>query len=71
MVKSTSCNAGDPGLIPGLGKSPGEGNGYLLQYSFFINFFIFHNGIYLMVFIISYCNLKKLIFKNWRLIIIL
>ena len=24
---------GDLGLIPGLGKSPGEGNGYLLQYS--------------------------------------
>ena len=22
------CNAGDPGLIPGLGRSPGEGNGY-------------------------------------------
>ena len=24
---------GDPGLIPGLGRSPGEGNGYPLQYS--------------------------------------
>ena len=28
MVKRLSaCNAGDPGLIPGLGRSPGEGNG--------------------------------------------
>ena len=26
-------NAGDPGLIPGLGRSPGEGNGYPLQHS--------------------------------------
>ena len=25
--KESACNAGDPGLIPGLGKSPGEGNG--------------------------------------------
>ena len=28
-----ACNAGDLGLIRGLGKSPGEGNGYPLQYS--------------------------------------
>ena len=27
------CNAGDPGSIPGLGRSPGEGNGSPLQYS--------------------------------------
>ena len=27
------CNAGDPGSIPGLGRSPGEGNGSSLQYS--------------------------------------
>ena len=26
--KESSCHAGDPGLIPGLGRSPGEGNGY-------------------------------------------
>ena len=30
---SDACNAGDLGLIPGLGRSPGEGNGYPLQYS--------------------------------------
>ena len=30
--KEPACNAGDPGLIPGLGRSPGEGNGYPLQY---------------------------------------
>ena len=27
-----ACNAGDQGLIPGSGKSPGEGNGNPLQY---------------------------------------
>ena len=31
--KESACNAGDPGLIPGLGRSPGEGNGNSLQYS--------------------------------------
>ena len=29
----SACNAGDPGSIPGLGRSPGEGNGNPLQYS--------------------------------------
>ena len=29
--EESSCNARDPGLIPGLGRSPGEGNGYPLQ----------------------------------------
>jgi hypothetical protein len=28
-----ACNAGDSGSIPGSGRSPGEGNGYTLQYS--------------------------------------
>ena len=31
--KESTCNVGDPGLIPGLGSSPGEGIGYPLQYS--------------------------------------
>ena len=31
--KESNCNAGDLGSIPGLGRSPGEGNGYPLQYS--------------------------------------
>ena len=31
--KESACSEGDPGLIPGLGRSPGEGNGNLLQYS--------------------------------------
>ena len=30
--KEFTCNAGDPALIPGLGRSPGEGIGYPLQY---------------------------------------
>ena len=29
--KESTCNAGDPGSIPGLGRSPGEGMGYPLQ----------------------------------------
>ena len=32
-VKASACNAEDLGLIPGLGRSPGEGNGNPLQYS--------------------------------------
>ena len=32
-MKDSAYNAGDLGLIPGLGKSPGEGNGNPLQYS--------------------------------------
>ena len=31
--KESACNAGDPGSILGLGRSPGEGNSYPLQYS--------------------------------------
>ena len=31
--KESPCNAGDPGLIPGSGRFPGEGNGNPLQYS--------------------------------------
>ena len=33
MVKNPPANAGDVGLIPGSGRSPGEGNGNPLQYS--------------------------------------
>ena len=29
--KESACNAGNPGLIPGWGRSPGEGNGNPLQ----------------------------------------
>ena len=31
--KESACNVGDPSLITGLGRSPGEGNGNPLQYS--------------------------------------
>ena len=31
--KESTCNAGDPSSIPGLGRSPGKGKGYPLQYS--------------------------------------
>ena len=33
VVKASTYNAGDPGLILGLGRSPGEGHGNPLQYS--------------------------------------
>ena len=36
--KKSVCNAGDLGLIAGLGRSPGEWNGYPLQYSGLENF---------------------------------
>ena len=36
VVKNPHANAGDARLIPGLGRSPGEGNGNLLQYSLFM-----------------------------------
>ena len=35
--KESAYNAGDPGSIPGLGRSPGEGNGNPLQYSYLEN----------------------------------
>ena len=35
--KESACTAGDPDSIPGLGRSPGEGNGYRLQYSYLEN----------------------------------
>ena len=31
--EESACSAGDPGSIPGLGRSPGEGIGYPVQYS--------------------------------------
>ena len=37
MVKNSPANSGDPGSIPGSGRSPGEGNGNLLQYSLLEN----------------------------------
>ena len=38
VVNPSACNAGDPGSIPGWGRSPGEGNGNLLQYPCLKNF---------------------------------
>ena len=35
--KESACNAGDLGSIPGLGRSPGEGNANPLQYSYLEN----------------------------------
>ena len=32
-AKESACNAGDPGSVPGLGSSPGQGIGYPPQYS--------------------------------------
>ena len=32
-AQESACNAGEPGSVPGLGRSPGEGNGNPLQYS--------------------------------------
>ena len=35
--KESACKAGDLGSVPGLGRSPGEGNGYPFQYSYLEN----------------------------------
>ena len=35
--KASACNSGDPDSIPGLGRSPGEGNGNPLQYPCLVN----------------------------------
>ena len=35
--KASACNVGDPGSVPGSGRSPGEGIGYPLQYSCLAN----------------------------------
>ena len=35
--KESACNVGDPGSIPGLGRSPGDGNDNKLQYSRLVN----------------------------------
>ena len=45
--KESACNAGDLGSVPGLGRSPGEGKGYPLQYSGLENFvdYIIHGVI--------------------------
>ena len=40
--KESTCNVGDPGLIPGLGRSPGEGNGNPLQYYYLGQVIILH-----------------------------
>ena len=37
VVKNLPANAGNVGLIPGLGKSPGEGNGNIFYYSYLRN----------------------------------
>ena len=44
--KESVCNVGDLGLIPGLGRSPGEGKGFPLQYSGLEDFmdFIVHGS---------------------------
>ena len=44
--KESTCNVGDLGLIPGLGRSPGEGRVYPLQYSGLENFMAYTvNGV--------------------------
>ena len=42
--KAPACNAGDPGLIPGSERSPGEGNGNSLQYSSWENLWTDESG---------------------------
>ena len=53
--KESACHAGDPGLIPGSGRSAGEGKGYPFQYSFFF-FFNFIFKLYIIVLVLP--NIK-------------
>ena len=39
--KESTCNSGDLNSFPGLGRSPGEGNGYPVQYSGLENYMVF------------------------------
>ena len=51
--RESACNAGDPGSIPGSGRSPGEEIGYLLQYSWASLVAIpFNDGVLTVTFII-------------------
>ena len=57
--KEPACNAGDPGSIPRSVRSPGEGNGCLLHYSFFfliVFFLIFIFKLYIIVLVLP--NIK-------------
>ena len=56
--KESACNVGDPSLIPGLGRSAGEGVGYPLQYSGLENSMdcIVKFGILLMTYCLSPLN---------------
>ena len=55
--KESAWNAGDPGWIPGLGRSPGERNGYLLQYSCLEN--SMHKGAWQAILCWLYTNKKQ------------
>ena len=59
--KESACNAGDPGLIPVLGRSPGEGNSNPLQYSSLQNGKEYEKKIYIYICITeSLCCTEKL-----------
>ena len=52
--KASACSAGDLGLIPGLGRSPGEGNGNPLQYSYLENSRKFVHFNFILMLMIKY-----------------
>ena len=57
--KESSCSEGDLGSIPVLVSSPGEGNGYALQYSFFFfNFYFYFILLYNTVLVLPYINMN-------------
>ena len=62
--KESACNAGDLGSIPGLGKSSGEANGYLLQYSGLENSIDYICISVDLLFILAWLIFKNY-FKNW------
>ena len=57
FLHASAHNAGDPGSIPGSRRSPGEGNGYPLQYSFlFFNFTILYRFCHTLTWIHLWCT---------------
>ena len=66
LGKESACNAEDPGSIPGLGRSPGEGKGYPLQYSGLENSMDYVRGVAKSRTRLSYLHLHLHHTAYWR-----
>ena len=62
----SACNAGDLGLIPGLGRSPGGGKGYPLQYSGLENSMVLSSDFHLRKLEVGFLEVGYLMSLVWR-----